>query len=689
MRVTQYNEKTNTVKQVELVGLMESMRSEQRLVPVRAFREELVDCGREYSPVSKQKLPILLFGARFARRAGVAVMDAGTGIVLLEFNDLPDRGAAERLRAEAAGVLQTLAAFVGAGGKSLKVLVRFVLPDGSVPVARERAEWFQAHAYRRAAAFYEAQLQQVLTRREPVMERGCRFTLDAGLYFNPEALPIRMEQPLSLPQAVPAAVAVVAGAGAALLPGYEQCHLVSQLFNAALGKTLQEVSRPRGAEDDARPFLVCLAEHCRRGGVAEEDAVRYTLLHTDLRPFELELRDTMRHTYSLGGQSGKPGGLLPAQQLICRSLEFMQRRYEFRRNELRGDVEYRERCSFSFHFAPVSEAVLNTIGMQAQAEGLDLWDRDVKRYVYSASVPVYHPLEDYLCKLPAWDGTDRIRPLADTLPTSTAGWRDRFYTWFLGLVAQWKGGNRLHGNSVAPLLVGAQGSGKSTWCLRLLPPELRAYYADRLDLGNKREAELALTRFALINLDEFDSISNTQQAFLKHLMQKPVVNIRPPHGGSFITRRRYGSFMATSNNFDLLSDPTGSRRYLCVEIVGRIALTQPVCYEQLYAQALSALSAGERHWFSPEEEAEMVRSNNQFCQLPLEEQLFHTCFRQPKEGEAGEWLTATAILLRVQERTSVRLGHRRMTVFARHLLKNNFVRKHTNRGNLWHVFSLE
>ena len=50
--------------------------------------------------------------------------------------------------------------------------------------------------------------------------------------------------------------------------------------------------------------------------------------------------------------------------------------------------------------------------------------------------------------------------------------------------------------------------------------------AESPDIGNHREAELALGRFVLVNLDEFDSIGNTQQAFLKHLLQKPVVNTR-------------------------------------------------------------------------------------------------------------------------------------------------------------------
>lgn len=84
----------------------------------------------------------------------------------------------------------------------------------------------------------------------------------------------------------------------------------------------------------------------------------------------------------------------------------MKRRYEFRRNMLTGEVEFRTRGSYYIQFAPITDTVLNSIGLNAQAEGVALWDRDVKRYVYSDRAPVFHPLDDFwiIC-LP---GTERI-----------------------------------------------------------------------------------------------------------------------------------------------------------------------------------------------------------------------------------------------------------------------------------------
>ena len=67
-----------------------------------------------------------------------------------------------------------------------------------------------------------------------------------------------------------------------------------------------------------------------------------------------------------------------------------------------------------------------------------------------------------------------------------------------------------------------------------MPPSERSYYTDSIDFSRKKDAELYLNRFALINIDEFDQVSSTQQGFLKHILQKPVVNMRKPHALSLI-----------------------------------------------------------------------------------------------------------------------------------------------------------
>jgi len=308
----------------------------------------------------------------------------------------------------------------------------------------------------------------------------------------------------------------------------------------------------------------------------------------------------------------------------------------------------------------------------------------VKRYIFSNRVTTHNPIEFYLNALPVWDGQDHIRALAATVPTSNLQWPDHFYRWFLGMVAQWLQLDKTHANSVLPLLVGPQGNGKSTWCRNLLPIELREYYTDSIDFSSRRDAEMALSCFALINLDEFDAISVRHQPYLKHLLQKPEVNTRRPYKTSISAMKRFSVFIGTCNNKDLLSDPTGNRRFLCIEIEGLIDNEHPLPYEQLYAQAVEALRKSERYWFDREEEMSLINNNTAFEVASLEEQLLTFHFEPAKEEE-GEWLPAVEIIKRLQQIGKQKFSNVHTRHFGRVLRKHQYPMKHTKEGNLYYV----
>lgn len=242
---------------------------------------------------------------------------------------------------------------------------------------------------------------------------------------------------------------------------------------------------------------------------------------------------------------------------------------------------------------------------------------------------------------------------------------------------------------MSPLLVGGQGTRKSTFCRSIIPPAIRAYYTDSIDFSQKKEAERYLNRFALINIDEFDQISANQQGYLKHILQKPVVNMRKPYGNAVLEMRRYASFIATSNQKDLLTDPSGSRRFICIEVTDTIDNSHAIDYEQLYAQAMYELDHNERYWFDREEERMMTENNREFEQTTPEEQLFYRYFRPAKEQEeGGEWLSPAEILEDINKNSTISLSNKRTSVFGRILCKHNIPSKRANRGTLYHVVRL-
>ena len=501
-----------------------------------------------------------------------------------------------RVKQEAEELSQTYLAFMGSSGHSVKIWVRFTRPDKSLPKNREEAEIFQAHAYRKAVSLYQPILSYSIELKNPALEQFCRQTYDPELYYNPDSTIMYMRQPMEMPSETTYQEAVQAETSPfkRLIPGYDSLETLSALFEVALNKACQSLSElqpgiyPR-SDEDLKPLLVQLAENCFQAGIPEEETARCAIAHLYRQKKEFLIRQTVQSVYTIAKGFGKKSPLSAEQELELRTEEFMQRRYEFRYNTMTTVTEYRERNTFCFYFRPLSSRVRNSIAMNARLEGLSLWDRDVVRYLDSDRIPIFNPIEDFLFGLDVrWDGHDRIRELAARVPCNNRHWADLFYRWFLNMVAHWRQTDRKYANCTVPLLVGPQAYRKSTFCRSLLPPELQAYYTDRIDFSNKRDAEISLNRFALINMDEFDQNRVNQQAFLKHIFQKPIVNVRRPHGTATQEMRRYASFIGTSNHKDLLTDTSGSRRYIVVDVTGPIDCS-PIDYEQLYAQAMHDL----------------------------------------------------------------------------------------------------
>ncbi|MCR1996343.1 BT4734/BF3469 family protein [Bacteroides acidifaciens] len=692
MRITQIRDdgKVNTLRTLKIEQLVEQMKVETKARLVSAMREVLpyILPGDKNDYV--QKVPKLLPAAAFIRKNGIMTMSEYNGIVMLQVNNLSGLMEADAVKERVKELPQTYLAFTGSSGKSVKIWVRFTYPDDLLPVGREQAELFHAHAYRLAVKFYQPQLPFDIELKEPSLEQYCRLTYDPDLYFNPEAMPIYMKQPMAMPTEMTYREQVQTEASPLqrFAPGYESHHALSVLFEAAFARALDEQQDGYSLGDDIHSLLVCLAGHCFRAGIPEEDTVRWTRAHYRLPEDDFLIRETVRNVYRTSKGFADKSSLLPEQLFVMQMDEFMKRRYEFRFNQLTSQVECRQRNSFDFYFRPVDRRLMASITMNAQYEGLKLWDKDVVRYLNSDRVPLYQPVEEFLYGLPHWDGKDHIGDLAKRVPCDNPHWAQLFRRWFLSMVAHWRGMGKSHANSTSPILVGPQAYRKSTFCRLILPPCLQAYYTDSIDFSRKRDAELYLNRFLLINMDEFDQIGITQQPFLKHILQKPVVNTRRPNASAVEELRRYASFIGTSNHKDLLTDTSGSRRYLGVEVTGVIDVVRPVDYEQLYAQAMAALYHNERYWFDEKEEAIMMEANQEFEQSPVIEQLFLVYYRVAEDDEEGEWMLAADILQRIQKASKMKFSPGQVNYFGRILQRLGVKSYRKTRGVYYHVVAV-
>ena len=355
---------------------------------------------------------------------------------------------------------------------------------------------------------------------------------------------------------------------------------------------------------------------------------------------------------------------------IMSMIGFLCKKYDFRYNSVMKCTEYRPKEKDYWGYQPVDARVQKRMTLEVQLANIRVSIKDVRNYLESDLLSTYNPVENFLFKCEGkWDGKDHIRALARTVPTDNPYWEDWFYTWFLAMVDQWRTySHRKYGNSVAPLLISKQGYNKSTFCRSLVPPELQWGYNDNLVLSEKRQVLQAMCQSLVINLDEFNQISpQVQQGFLKNIIQLPSVKIKPPYGSHVQEFPRMASFIATSNMEDILSDPSGNRRFLGVELTGPINVSQRPNYEQLYAQALSALRAGEKTYFDAEQTRQIMANNRKFEVVSPVDQYFDLYFDLTDDAKQGEYLTAAEIFQELKSHIGSSLKLNSLIAFGRKL----------------------
>ena len=380
----------------------------------------------------------------------------------------------------------------------------------------------------------------------------------------------------------------------------------------------------------------------------------------------------------------KEKGMKGSKENIEKMMKYLNEKYDLRYNMVMKYTEYVPKDKEWIGFQAVEPRVQKSLTLEVQLAGINVSIKDVRNFLESNFIKNYNPVEEFLFTCyDNWDGKDHIRALARTVPTNNPHWEDWFYTWFLAMVEQWHNRTgRQYGNSVAPLLISKQGYNKSTFCRRLIPPQLQWGYTDNLILSEKRQVLQAMSQCLLINLDEFNQISaKVQQGFLKNLIQLPNVKYKPPYGSHVQEFPRTASFIATNNMDDILTDPSGNRRFIGIELTGPIDVSVRPNYQQLFAQAEKAIWNGEKTYFDAEQTALIMENNRRYQQIDPVMQCFCESFTPTEDENEGTFMTAAAIFSELKAKYGASLEAKSLLSFGR-CLKNidGLKRKRTMKG---------
>lgn len=219
----------------------------------------------------------------------------------------------------------------------------------------------------------------------------------------------------------------------------------------------------------------------------------------------------------------------------------------------------------------------------------------------------YDPLKDYLLGL-TWDKKPRLDSwLEDYLGVqiiTDTGQNISDYVklisrkWPLGCVKR----ALCPGEKVDEVLIleGPQGLLKST-AFKVLGGE---YFSDsKLTIGDKDALQMA-SRVWLIELAELESLLKTESATAKAFFSSAIDMFRPPYGRVMEKSPRRAIFVGTINPDEngYLKDHTGNRRYwpvVCTNInIAKLKQDR----DQLWAEAVVRIQAGEQHYLTKEEQ---------------------------------------------------------------------------------------
>ncbi len=377
---------------------------------------------------------------------------------------------------------------------------------------------------------------------------------------------------------------------------------------------------------------------------------------------------------------------------------YLNENFAFRYNEVRDTFEFKVLnpemggSLTNTDFVPLKDEALNSIILEAMKAGIEGKVTDlVKRIIYSEATESFNPLLSYLKGLPKWDGKDRVSEVISSIPSVDDEKGHFVRIWFRSVVAHWLCMESIYGNQLVVMFIGDQGCGKGSFIKKLIPEHLQMYYLDHINLLNKHDTDMALANCGLVNLDEFDRYTKSQQATLKYIITKADVNARKIYGGNITYRHRMASFVATTNEVRPLKDKTGTRRFIVVNVPsGSMLPDLAIDYDQFYAQLVyEVCEQKEVYWLNQEENRRLQILNKDYCEVNDFGAMLSTCFRKPEEGEEGCEMSTVDILKAIQMKyPSVKIDHKNRSILGENLSSMGIKSHRTNKGYCYTVVQI-
>lgn len=384
------------------------------------------------------------------------------------------------------------------------------------------------------------------------------------------------------------------------------------------------------------------------------------------------IAETLQKMDSIAPEESKPiidavfdsGAVVESEDSVFDKIKmYISRNRPVRFNEIKQRVEFRDTGE------NVTDAAENGMYIDLKsAVGKEVTKNDLIAYLYSDKIERYNPITEFFEKNKHRRPTGAIQALCNSITPvlndyaskNLPGYVKYYVTkWLIGAVATIY-------NDPSPLtlvLTGKGNSGKTEWFRRLLPEELQPYYAETKMDDGKDDKKLLFTKWILMN-DEYGGNAKDAKHF-KNLSSKKKLEFRTFYGRNDETMQRIAVFCGTSNEDEIVDDPTTVNRRIIPVKVEKINhdLYNSVNKTDLWIEVYHLYKENYGHHLNNEEIKQLSLCTEQFIEHSLERELIEKYYRKLEANETKaleRYMSATEVKIFIEKDSMQRVSLKKL-----------------------------
>jgi predicted P-loop ATPase len=424
--------------------------------------------------------------------------------------------------------------------------------------------------------------------------------------------------------------------------------------------TLSSHSSKYNSDDCNNQYTACLKNHSEaKGKRSTIGTIYYLAKKNGIEVYSEQTKAILRATTSQRAagipaaeiiKSLEVSGISPEEstkvvnEIVAKDIKFKSenvsadiaafiKTYDLKKNVVTRKIELNGRA--------IDDSDINSIYLDTKAVFKEATKDLVTAIIFSNRIESYNPLHEFFEEdLHTDDLCPNLTHLLNSVITDTPNADKWICKWLVSVVAS------AYGNHSPLVLIFSgekQGTGKTHWFRYLLPKRLRYLFAEsKMDAG--KDDEILMCLKLIILDDEYGGKSKKEEKRLKELTSKEFINVREPYGRVSLDLRRLAVFCGTSNETQILNDPTGNRRQIPIHILGIDQAEYNKCdKEGLWRELYAMYRAGWDYTVLREDIEELNESTNAFKHSTPEEDLIHKKLSPGSAANYGEWMSLTDI----------------------------------------------